>query len=59
MGFRDIGIYEANWIQLAQNRVRWRAFWSTVINIRFPQRKQSVWESQSLSAFQRLSCKIE
>jgi hypothetical protein len=33
---REIGIDGANWIQLAQDRVQWRAFVSTVMNIRVP-----------------------
>jgi hypothetical protein len=33
---REIGIYGANWIQLVQDRVQWRAFVNTVMNLRFP-----------------------
>jgi hypothetical protein len=33
---REIGIDGANWIQLAQDRVRWRDFMSTVMNLRVP-----------------------
>jgi hypothetical protein len=33
MDLREIGIYGANWIQLAQDRVQWRAFVSTVMNL--------------------------
>jgi hypothetical protein len=36
MDLREIGIDGANWIQLAQHRVRWRAFVSTVMNLRIP-----------------------
>jgi hypothetical protein len=36
MDLREIGIYGANWIQLAQDRVQWRAFVNTVINLRVP-----------------------
>jgi hypothetical protein len=32
----DIGIDGANWIQLAQDRVQWRTFVNTVINLRVP-----------------------
>jgi hypothetical protein len=33
---REIGIDGANWIQLAQDRVQWRAFVNTVMNLRVP-----------------------
>jgi hypothetical protein len=33
MAFRDKGIEGANWIRLAQNRVQWRAFVNTVMNL--------------------------
>jgi hypothetical protein len=33
---REIGIDGANWIQLAQDRVRWQACVNTVINFRVP-----------------------
>jgi hypothetical protein len=33
---REIVIDEANWIRLAQDRVQWRAFVSTVMNLRVP-----------------------
>jgi hypothetical protein len=36
MGLREIGIYGANWIHLAQDRVRWRAFVNMVMNLLFP-----------------------
>jgi hypothetical protein len=36
MDFREIGIDGANWIQLTQNRVQWRAFVNMVMNLRFP-----------------------
>jgi hypothetical protein len=36
MDLREIGIDGANWIQLAQDRVRWRAFVNTVMNLRVP-----------------------
>jgi hypothetical protein len=36
MDLREIGIEGTNWIQLAQDRVRWRAFVSTVMNLRVP-----------------------
>jgi hypothetical protein len=34
MDLREIGIDETNWIRLAQDRVKWRAFVSTVMNLR-------------------------
>jgi hypothetical protein len=33
---REIGNDGANWIQLAQQRVQWRAFVNTVMNLRVP-----------------------
>jgi hypothetical protein len=33
---REIGIEGANWIQLAQDRVHWRAFVNTVMKLRVP-----------------------
>jgi hypothetical protein len=36
MDLREIGIDGANWIRLAQDRVRWRAFMNTVMNLRVP-----------------------
>jgi hypothetical protein len=36
MDLREMGIDGANWIQLAQDSVQWRAFVKTVMNLRFP-----------------------
>jgi hypothetical protein len=36
MDLREIGIDGTNWIQLAQDRVQWRAFVNTVMNLRVP-----------------------
>jgi hypothetical protein len=36
MDLREIGIDGANCIQLTQDRVRWRAFVNTVMNLRVP-----------------------
>jgi hypothetical protein len=33
---REIRIYGANWIQVPQNRVRWRAFANRVMNLQVP-----------------------
>jgi len=33
---REIGINGANWIRLAQDRVQWRVFVNTVMNLRVP-----------------------
>jgi hypothetical protein len=32
----EIGIDGTNWIRLAQDRVQWRAFVNTVMNLRVP-----------------------
>jgi hypothetical protein len=42
LDLREIGIDEANWIRLTYDRVQWRAFVSTVINLWIPQRKQAI-----------------
>jgi hypothetical protein len=36
LDLREIGIDGANWIQLAQDRVRWWACVNTVMNLRVP-----------------------
>jgi hypothetical protein len=36
MDLREIGIDGANWIRLNQDRVHFRAFVNTVMNLRFP-----------------------
>jgi hypothetical protein len=36
LNLREIGIDGANWIQLAQDRVRWRTFVNTVMNLQVP-----------------------
>jgi hypothetical protein len=36
LDLREIGIGRANWIQLAQSRVQWRACVKTVMNLRVP-----------------------
>jgi hypothetical protein len=36
MNLREKGIDGANWIQLAQDRVQWRACVNTVMNLRVP-----------------------
>jgi hypothetical protein len=36
MDLRGIGIDGANWIQLALDRVQWRPFVNTVLNLRVP-----------------------
>jgi hypothetical protein len=36
MDLGEIGIDGENWIRLAQDRVQWRAFVNTVMNLRVP-----------------------
>jgi hypothetical protein len=42
MDLRETGINVANWIPLAQDRVQWRAFVNTVMNLRVPYGKGEV-----------------
>jgi len=47
MDIREIGIDGAKWTWLAQDKVQWRAFVNTVMNIRVPWRKQvTVWRTE-------------
>jgi hypothetical protein len=39
MDLREKGIDEANWIQLAQDRVEWRDCVNTVMKLRVPYKK--------------------
>jgi hypothetical protein len=36
MDLREIGIDGANWIQLAQDRIRWQAFVNMLMNLQVP-----------------------
>jgi hypothetical protein len=36
MDLRETGIDLANWIRMDQDRVRWRAFVNTVMNLQVP-----------------------
>jgi hypothetical protein len=36
MDLTEIGVNGAKWIRLAQDRVQWRAFVKTVMNLRVP-----------------------
>jgi hypothetical protein len=36
MDLREIGFGDVDWIHLAQDRDRWRAFVNTVMNLRVP-----------------------
>jgi hypothetical protein len=38
----DIGIDGTKWIRPPQDRVQWRAFVNTVMNLRVPYRKQDI-----------------
>jgi hypothetical protein len=38
----ETGIDGESWIRLAQNRVQWRAFVTTMLNLRVPKRKQDI-----------------
>jgi hypothetical protein len=36
MDMREIGKDGANWIRVARDRVQWRAFVNTIVNLRVP-----------------------
>jgi hypothetical protein len=42
LDLREPGIDGANWIRLARDRVRWRDFVNTMMNLRVPYRKQDI-----------------
>jgi hypothetical protein len=42
MDLKETGIDMANWIRLIQDRVQWRVFGKTTLNIRVPQRRQAI-----------------
>jgi hypothetical protein len=42
LDLREIWIDGANWIQLAQDRVQWRDYVNTVMNLRVPLEKQNI-----------------
>jgi hypothetical protein len=47
MDLREIGIDGVNWIQLAQDRVQWRACVNTVMNLRVPQESRIFFDKLS------------
>jgi hypothetical protein len=50
MYFREIGIYGANWIRLAQDRLQWRVFVNTAMKLR--EHKESRLLFEKLSDYQ-------
>jgi hypothetical protein len=60
MDFREIGINEVNWFRLAQDRVRWWAFVSTVMKLRFHEGRRLQFDKLSdYQLFKRISCTME
>jgi hypothetical protein len=47
MDLKEIGIDETNWIRLARDRVQWRTFVNTVMNLRVPYRKLGIFDKLS------------
>jgi hypothetical protein len=47
MDLREIGIDRVNWIRLAQERVQWRAFVNTVMNLQAPQQIRAFFDKLS------------
>jgi hypothetical protein len=51
MDLREIGIYGANWIQMAQDRVQWRAFVNTVMTFGFHKESRIFFDKLSDNQF--------
>jgi hypothetical protein len=49
LDLREIGIDGANWILLAQDRVKWRAFANTVMNLRVNKKGRIFFDKLSVS----------
>jgi hypothetical protein len=60
MDLKEIGIDWANWIRLAQDRIQWQTFVTTMMILRVPLRNQVIfWQGEWPLAFQRTSCTME
>jgi hypothetical protein len=59
MDLREIGIDGANLIRLIQDRVHWRAFVNTVMNLPVPERKQAVFNKLGDCQLLNISCTME
>jgi hypothetical protein len=53
MNLRDIGWYDMDWIDLAQDRDQWRALVNTVMNLPVPQNAGKFLKSYAIGGFSR------
>jgi hypothetical protein len=55
MDLREIGWDGVDWMDLAQNRVQWRALVKTVINLRVPEIAGTFLSSCTIGGFSRMA----